>query len=289
MLRPLVVLSLLIIMPSDATGQVSRWTPFQGHSEESLPAERYGSTYGFSVKQGTTIISDRFWYPTTDPHLFEGDRIVSIKGGEVTDEASILAALDAIKKMPASAVVERKNRDGSVRKLTVKIYRSEFAAAKQLMESGELRLPLRIPERAVLPSLEVDSFGWLYTDAEFVAWVDDPERFTAEKIPVFRAKPLRVNGNRRMSAKEVSFLEKIGLFIIRDFREGNANIDFYTDIVVSRFPKERWVKGEAIYVEKGQFLVEPDLTVTIDGKETSVKVLTRFIDRFSNEIPQPLP
>jgi hypothetical protein len=277
--------------PISAQAQVPRWTPFEGLNYNSLPPERYGSFYGFAVDPETTVVTTRYRYPLTDPPLFEGDKIVSIKGISVTDEQSILQVLDDAKKMPVTMIVERKNRDGSARKLNVKVYRSEFALTKRMMANGDLNSPVNLEGSAVLPSLDTDSFGWLYTDAQFIAWVDDPEGFSADKIPVFRSAPLRVNGNRRMSAKEVRFLEKIGLFIVRDFRPhvNGRQIDFYTDVIVSRFPKDKWEKGEAVYLQKASALVEPELQVEIDGKPVNVKVFTLFASGLPNEIPQPIP
>jgi len=255
-----------------------------------MPAERYGSSYGFAVEPRTSIVSERYRYPLTEPPLFVGDHIVSITGVEVSNEQSILQVLDQNKKTPISAVVKRKNRDGSVRTLNVKIHRSEFEHTKRMMQPG-FRSPLELRETVVLPSLDPDSFGWLYTDAEFIAWVDDPQRLNADQIPVFKATPHRVNGNRLMSAKEVRFLEKLGLFVIRDFRPTDENrpVDFYTDVVVSRFPKGNWKKGEKIYVQKAQFLMEPTLEVSIDGKTVTVKVLTLFRDHIPNDLPKPIP
>ena len=278
----------LIVWSNVCIGQLPRWTPFLGYDDTTMPAERYGSSYGFSVKPGTAIVEKRFRYPLTVPPLFEGDKIVSIGGKEVTDDATILAELDDTGKLPARAIIERKNRDGSSRKINVKIYRSEFAATRNMMRQGNFDSPLRFKSDFKLQALEPDSFGWIYTDAEFVAWVDDPEQFSIDQIPVFRATPLRVNGERLMSAKEVKFLDKIGLFIIRDFRPdiGRGQADFFTDVIASKFPKERWEKGEPVFVQPGFFLIEPDLKVSIAGKETTVKVLTICYDTEPNEIPR---
>lgn len=291
MLRRCVFTLAILMAPISAQAQVPRWTPFEGLNDNSLPPERYGSFYGFAVDPETTVVTTRYRYPLTDPPLFEGDKIVSIKGISVTDEQSILQVLDDAKKMPVTMIVERKNRDGSTRKLNVKVYRSEFALTKRMMEGRDWGRALSFESSAVLPSLDTDSFGWLYTDAQFTAWVDDPERVSDDKIPVFRATPLRVNGDRRMSAKEVRFLEKIGLFIVRDFRPpiNGSKLDFYTDVVASRFPKEKWEKGGAVFLQKSPMLVEPELQVEIDGKPVNVKVFTLFNSGLPNEIPQPIP
>lgn len=85
----------------------AQWSSFKAISREIIPEDQRNideqtlikgkiapkeirvDWYGFTLVGDTNVIKDRFQYPVADPTLAAGDRIVSVRGKEVTNAAGI--------------------------------------------------------------------------------------------------------------------------------------------------------------------------------------------------------
>ncbi len=271
------------------SAEAPRWTAFKELTAERIPEADWSAFYGFTVAGNTTVVEDRFLYPISDPPLFTGDRIISVKSKRVETKEQLYEELNSYLKSPISIRVERASRGGKPKELRIEVTRVDHELMRT--ELGKRNRPwtpnVRVPR---LTSSEPYSFGVIPPNirAEIVGYCDDLQDDQGNRLPVLAAGPIPAKGiSRAEFADRHKLFKDIGHFVLLDKRNKRRSYlpppPYFGSILVTNLRDEVLKTGDMVGLSESSVLVEDPMKIKVDGKERKVSVLTVCEFGYDNE------
>jgi|GEM_PF-2023834 len=140
-----------IILLVQCTHATAQWSSFKPVTKELIPRDQReinqqtvaeGNVipkeirvdwYGFTMKNGTNVVQDRYQYPVSDPVLATGDKIVRVRTTDVTDADQVTKALRESPDTDSVSISVERILDGTTKLVKITLYRANSILLNRLL------------------------------------------------------------------------------------------------------------------------------------------------------------
>lgn len=199
------ILTLAILLKCNTMN--AQWSSFKAISREVIPEDQRNideqtlikgkiapkeirvDWYGFTLDGDTNVIKDRFQYPVADPTVAAGDKIVSVRGKEVTNAAGIQKELRESPDKGTVFVQIVRTIEGKEKSVRLNLHRANSLVLHGILQG---RIRARPP---LLQSGDEGAWGETGgTSATVIAIADTGERILAGRVNEVKLENFIIRG-----------------------------------------------------------------------------------------------